>query len=211
MKFQINFKMAFVAALSSLLIANTSIGQDSNYRDSIEQSRMVKNEELKSKKTSPLQKADRKKFHELNYFPVDQSWNVRASYHTISNGEVLDFVTSIGAIKKFQKHGYFVFKHEALIDTLYAYKRVYPEGYVSNYPPYLFVPFKDFTSGNETYGGGRYIETAVFEKDQNVMLEFNTCYNPYCAYGDGFSCPIPPEENFVNDRVEAGEKDYGEH
>lgn len=112
--------MVLVAVLSIMLIANASIGQDSNYRDSIEQSRMVKNEELKSKKTSPLQKADRKNFHALNYFPVDQSWNVRARYHTIINGEVLGFFTSIGAIKKFQKHGYFVFKHEDLTDTLYA-------------------------------------------------------------------------------------------
>jgi uncharacterized protein (DUF1684 family) len=142
---------------------------------------------------------------------VDESWSVDADFYMIEGGEVLDFMTSKGSIKQFQKYGYFVFTHNEIHDTLFAYNRVYPDNYVSHYPPYLFIPFKDFTSGNETYGGGRYMDTPKYETNQRVKLDFNGCYSPYCAYGGGFSCPIPPEENFVNGRVEAGEKAYPHH
>lgn len=211
MKFKFSFFSSFILCLWFLAFHGQLHCQTTNYTDSLEQVRTEKNKELKSKKTSPLLKADRKAFHDLAYYPVDESWNIEASYFRIQQGEVLNFMTSKGSIKKFQKYGFFVFAHNEIHDTLYAYKRVYPDGYVPNYPPYLFIPFKDHTSGNETYGGGRYMETGVFEKDQKVMLDFNTCYSPYCAYGGGFSCPIPPEENFVNGRVEAGEKAYGNH
>lgn len=182
--------------------------QNSNYENSILTARHEKDLELKSRQTSPLQKADRKRFRHLIYFEIDTNWRKDAQYHIIENGEILDFATTNGAVKTFQKHGFFTFLHNGESHSLFAYKRIYPEGYVSNYPPYLFVPFTDFTSGYECYGGGRYIETEVFEKDQNVALDFNTCYNPYCAYGSGFSCPIPPSENFLNCKVEAGEKAY---
>lgn len=211
MKFPLSFLRTGFVYLFILAFNLALNAQSLSYSDSLNQARTDKNEELKSKKTSPLLKVDRKAFHDLEYFPVDETWNIEAHYHRIYEGEVLDFMTSKGSIKKFQKYGYFVFTHDEIHDTLYAYKRVYPDGYVPNYPPYLFIPFKDHTSGNETYGGGRYIDTKVFETDQVVMLDFNTCYSPYCAYGGGFSCPIPPEENFVNGRVEAGEKAYAGH
>lgn len=197
----------FLSILTSIIV----FGQTNNYSNKIIEKRIKKDIELKSKKTSPLQKADRKRFDHLNYFEVDTIWRKKAIYHRIENGEILDFATTNGALKKFQKHGFFTFTHEGKSDTLFAYKRIYPEGYTPNYPPYLFVPFKDFTSGEECYGGGRYMETEVFEKDGEVVLDFNTCYNPYCAYGGGFSCPIPPIENYVNCKVEAGERAYDNH
>jgi uncharacterized protein (DUF1684 family) len=77
------------------------------------------------------------------------------------------------------------------------------------YKNYLFVPFKDLSSGKETYGGGRYLdfETTAIKEDL-VILDFNKAYNPYCAFSSGFSCPIPPKENHLNVRVEAGEKNF---
>lgn len=191
-----------------LALSLQSFGQADDYVQSMLKARAEKDAELKHKKTSPLQVADRKRYTHLNYFDIDTNWRKEAQYHRIENGEILDFATTNGAIKKFQKHGFFTFSHNGVSDTLFAYKRIYPEGYIPNYPPYLFVPFKDFTSGEECYGGGRYIETEVFEIDQVVVLDFNTCYNPYCAYGGGFACPIPPSENYVNCKVEAGEKAY---
>jgi uncharacterized protein (DUF1684 family) len=78
------------------------------------------------------------------------------------------------------------------------------------YKNYLFVPFKDMTNGKETYGGGRYLdlETTDIQND-SVILDFNKAYNPYCAYSNGYSCPIPPKENHLAVSIEAGEKTFG--
>jgi uncharacterized protein (DUF1684 family) len=74
----------------------------------------------------------------------------------------------------------------------------------------LFVPFKDQTTGEQTYGGGRYLEVKMDDASspQRVKLDFNRAYNPLCAYSDKFNCPIPPQENFLEMAVEAGEKAY---
>jgi uncharacterized protein (DUF1684 family) len=73
--------------------------------------------------------------------------------------------------------------------------------------PRLFIPFRDATSGKETYASGRYIDlrentTGMYE------LDFNRAYNPSCAYSEGFSCPVPPPENTLEVTVRAGEMNY---
>jgi uncharacterized protein (DUF1684 family) len=71
---------------------------------------------------------------------------------------------------------------------------------------YLFIPFSDPTNYVTTYGGGRYMElrTGNIKKD-SVIIDFNKCYNPYCAYSDGYSCPIPPDANKLPVAIQAGE------
>jgi uncharacterized protein (DUF1684 family) len=74
-------------------------------------------------------------------------------------------------------------------------------------PEYLFCPFKDKTNGNQTYGSGRFLDFE--EKDlENMVLDFNYAYNPYCAYNSNYSCPIPPFENHLDVEVLAGEKNW---
>ena len=70
---------------------------------------------------------------------------------------------------------------------------------------YLFIPFKDKTTRNETYGGGRFLDFEIPE-NENASLDFNLAYNPYCAYSHRYSCPIPPEENTLQIEIKAGEK-----
>jgi len=74
---------------------------------------------------------------------------------------------------------------------------------LEEYKNYLFIPFKDLTSGTETYGGGRYMDIMIPEGDE-IILNFNTAYNPYCAYANGYFCPIPPAENTLNVEIRAG-------
>ncbi|MEA2532140.1 MAG: uncharacterized protein QOG89_3784 [Thermomicrobiales bacterium] len=71
-----------------------------------------------------------------------------------------------------------------------------------------FLPFRDTTAGEETYQLGRYLDPRE-RPDGTLVVDFNYAYNPYCAYGDGWSCPIPPEENVVPVRIEAGERSFG--
>ena len=75
------------------------------------------------------------------------------------------------------------------------------------YANHLFVPFTDLTNGETTYGGGRYLELEG-PLGETVDLDLNRAYNPYCAYGGAYSCPIPPAENHLEVAVEAGVKAF---
>ena len=71
----------------------------------------------------------------------------------------------------------------------------------------MFLPFSDLTSGNETYGGGRYIDLEI-PKGKTITIDFNQAYNPYCAYNPKYSCPIVPAENELLTNVNAGVKKF---
>jgi len=77
------------------------------------------------------------------------------------------------------------------------------------YKDLLFLPFTDLTNNKETYGGGRYINLDIKSiNEAKIIIDFNKAYNPYCAYSDGYRCPIPPEENNLPLEIKAGEKNY---
>jgi len=78
----------------------------------------------------------------------------------------------------------------------------------------LFLPFQDATSGRDTYGAGRYLEVPVLEETEDgdpllVLLDFNYAHHPFCAYNPHYSCPLPPAENRLSVRIEAGERNPG--
>jgi uncharacterized protein (DUF1684 family) len=71
----------------------------------------------------------------------------------------------------------------------------------------FFLPFKDKTAPTETYGGGRYLDFPLTKlSDNQILIDFNQAYFPYCAYNATFTCPIPPKENEIPFRIPAGEK-----
>ena len=74
-----------------------------------------------------------------------------------------------------------------------------------DYKDYLFIPFRDVTSGKETFGGGRFLDARI-PKNDTLLIDFNLNYNPYCAYSERYSCPIPPTENTLKVSILAGEK-----
>jgi uncharacterized protein len=77
------------------------------------------------------------------------------------------------------------------------------------YSDHLFIPFTDGTTYTETYGGGRYIDLSTKDiKGDKLMVDFNKCYNPYCAYAEGYNCPIPPVENRLPISIHAGERNW---
>jgi uncharacterized protein (DUF1684 family) len=73
--------------------------------------------------------------------------------------------------------------------------------------PSIFVPFRDATSGGESYGAARYLDLEV-EHDDRYAVDFNYAYNPYCAYSDAYVCPLPPGENWLTVAIRAGERKY---
>ena len=181
--FSLHIRVYLVAIL---LCAAGFADAQSSYVKEIEQGRKAKDKGLRSRRHSPLQKEDRKAFDHLHYYPVDEAWKKEVQFTMIEKGDTIDIMTSSGKIKQFYEYGSLAFAHLGDSDTLTAYKRIWPEGYDSPYAPYLFVPFKDLTTGESTYGGGRYMDIDVPEKSGVITLDFNLCYNPYCAYGGGF-------------------------
>jgi uncharacterized protein (DUF1684 family) len=69
------------------------------------------------------------------------------------------------------------------------------------------VPFTDLTCGNESYGGGRYLDIDIPEGEE-IIIDFNRCYNPYCAYNEKYSCPLTPAVNDLKVEIKAGVKKF---
>jgi uncharacterized protein len=142
------------------------------------------------------------------YYPPDERWRVRARLdrQAPGSGVRVELPTSIGDMREFDTYGTFLFSVDGQEHRLTAYRPV------PVYPEYdeLFLPFRDATSGKETYGAGRYLDVPRLEGD-DYILDFNFAYNPSCAYSPRWNCPYPPPQNHLRVAIEAGEKIPFEH
>lgn len=150
---------------------------------------------------SPLPKEERPGFKGLERFPADPKYVVKAHFQP-GEGPVFGMKTSTTREPKYQSVGTLRFTLEGVERQLTVYKNV-DLSRLPDYVNYLFVPFTDLTNGEESYGGGRYLDLTGPLGDM-VELDLNRAYNPYCAYGGDYSCPIPPEENHLEVAVRAG-------
>ena len=139
-------------------------------------------------------------FHGAVWFPVNAGYRVQAAFTSYPQPKQLKIPDTGGRTRIRQAPGYVAFRLNG--ETL----RLEPVA-IDNA---LFFMFKDRTSGRETYGAGRFLDTEI-PKNGKVVLDFNKAYNPYCAFNPYSSCPIPPKYNTLITRVEAGEKYRGEH
>lgn len=164
-----------------------------------------KAEFLKSER-SPLKKKDLKY---LQFYKADSSYRVTATFEKTEKSEPFEMPTYSGIKKTYVQYGVLTFELHGEKQTLNVYKSLGLQA-LPQYRDYLFLPFKDKTNGKESYGGGRYIDLTTKDiKDNIYILDFNKCYNPYCAYSDGYNCPIPPRVNHLPVAIEAGEKNFG--
>ena len=168
-----------------------------------------RDKEFRTKTESPLKDEDFEKFEGLRYFRTDDAFCVTAKLSRTRNERPFQMPTSSGISKRFVKYGVLRFSIMNRFYSLNVFRadaesrKRHPE-----YADLLFIPFRDETSGKETYGGGRYLDVRL-PKGDRVTLDFNLAYNPDCAYGnDKYACPIPPKENFLTIRITAGELSY---
>ncbi|UTW61351.1 DUF1684 domain-containing protein [bacterium SCSIO 12741] len=150
---------------------------------------------------SPIPEEERKNFLGLNYYPGNPQFAVRAKFDVLFNGEVITFETNTDRRPRYQKYARMDFLIGDTACTLFAYKALDHE------EEGLFVPFTDLTNGNGSYATGRYLDVSIPEGD-SLTLDFNKSYNPYCAYNDRYSCPVPPQDNQLVVHLLAGEKKY---
>lgn len=154
---------------------------------------------------SPLKKKD---LENLHFYNADSTYKVLANVELLKNEKVFKMPTYDGTSSDYFRYAHVNFSLNGKKLQMTLYRSVA----LSTNPVYkdhLFLPFTDETNRKETYGGGRYIDLDAKEIGNNqIEIDFNKAYNPYCAYSDGYRCPVPPEENDLQLAVQAGEKMY---
>lgn len=179
---------------------------DADYNKTIETIRREKDFFFKEDPDSPIPQEVRHSFTGLAYFPVDSKFRVRARLVRNPNPQKVVLATSKGVPREMIRVGFFEFEIDGTKQRLAAYKAVPQPGH-HHEDRSFFVPFRDATSGKETYGASRYLDIEEQSSDEYV-LEFNLAYNPYCAYSDDYVCPFPPRENWLSVPIRAGEKNF---
>jgi uncharacterized protein len=175
---------------------NSSQAVDNEYVKSIQNLRSDKDSYLKKDTASPIE--DKIKFVGLKYFDVNPAFKVTGKIDRVTSGQTINISMTGGEVEEYEAYGNVKFEIEGVKCVLKIFKT--PEGN-------LFLPFKDLTSNKETYGAGRYLDFGVNEVNGNqITIDFNKAYHPYCAYNHTFTCPVPPAENSLNVAVKAGER-----
>ncbi len=196
-------KQLLFALLLPVIFCCSITAQDKVYTDSIKkfQQKYVQEHEVVKGKNKKL----------FRFFPVNKKYLVNCTFEAIKDTIGFIMKTSGSINKKHYRYGklYFTINGTQQQLTIYQSDKLMntPE-----YADYLFVPFTDATTGNQTYGSGRYLDLRLGDINNNaVLLDFNKCYNPYCAYTSGYNCPIPPKENHLAVEIKAGEKVFPGH
>lgn len=148
---------------------------------------------------SPIPPGKRSAFIGLRYYPENPALALELELDRNAPGDPVMLDTSTGESRTFRRAGYLRFAVEGHPASLTLF--VDSNGY--------FLPFRDATSGSESYGAGRYLEPVELANGR-FRVDFNFAYNPYCAYADQYSCPLPPRENWLTVPIRAGERAYKE-
>ncbi|MCX6231316.1 MAG: DUF1684 domain-containing protein [Bacteroidetes bacterium] len=155
---------------------------------------------------TPLTKEDFLQFKQLDFFPIDSFYCIKAKFVRTPDEIPFPMKTTTSRMPMYVKYGEAYFELSGVKCRLNIYQNqdlIKKEGYQD----YLFLPFTDATNGDESYGGGRYIDLKI-SADDIIIIDFNKAYNPYCAYNHKYSCPIPPSENNLSIEIKAGVKKF---
>jgi hypothetical protein len=176
---------------------------DADYARNIQIFRQKKDERFKhDANESPLDKAQREQFVSLRYYPVHPAYRITADLVWLKQQEQFSLPTSQeGQQQQYTKWAKAKFKLEGQEHEVLLLKSAEAR------EDKLYLFFKDATSGQETYAGGRYIEIEA-KKSLTCVIDFNMAYNPYCAYNPYYVCPVPPAENTLPIAIQAGEMNF---
>jgi hypothetical protein len=171
--------------------------------EALAQERREREQEYATSPDSPIPEDRRDAFEGLEFYPYDPELRFVVRLDRYEDPEPVTLVTTGGELRPAVKAGQVQFEHAGEQHSLQVYEL--RDASVEQWGS-LFLPFMDATTGDETYGAGRYIELVPGPNDW-YGLDFNETYNPLCAYGrSGYVCPRTPEENRLPFPVRAGEK-----
>ena len=146
---------------------------------------------------SPLTQEQRENIEGLNYFDEDQSVKLVLTIDEFADKEEIQMQTTTGDFQIFKRFGKIRFQVDDMEEELTIFASSHG----------FFLPFVDAQAGRETYGAGRYLDPPMLPNSK-LLVDFNLAYNPYCAYNELYSCPLPPAENRLKVAIRAGEKTF---
>ncbi len=170
----------------------------SDYERDVVTERLEKDVRMRDAGRSILTPDTRRRFTGLNYFPVDSTLRVVARFEPADTVRTIRAQLRKGGIDPYARIGRAVFELNGEEHALAVFQP-------ADGRPVLWLPFTDGTTNRESYGGGRYLNPTIRE-DGTIVVDFNDAYNPDCDYNpDAYNCALPPSENRLGVRVEAGE------
>ena len=178
----------------------------SEYINGIEKERKLKDAEMLTDEHSPIPAEEKATFSKLNYYKPNAAFRIQAKFERFDQASHFLMKTTTDRLPEYSIYGVVRFRYKKKDYSLNVYQNIElikKPGYEN----YLFIPFNDETNGNETYGGGRFLDMSETGAD-TLIIDFNKAYNPYCAYNHKYSCPIPPESNNLTIKIKAGEKKW---
>jgi uncharacterized protein (DUF1684 family) len=182
----------------------TLFGQ--TYVDTVKQHRLEMDAEFADTAHSILPKTDLEHFHGLDYYDIDPEYRVEAKFKPIKHAKLVQMKTSGIKTPAYKPYGVLSFRLDGKKHKLTLYQNA--DSTRPHLHNYLLLAFTDKTNGFDTYGGGRYLDYKTEDVKDTMIIDFNLCYNPYCAYTDGYNCVIPPAENMLSIEIKAGVKKY---
>jgi uncharacterized protein (DUF1684 family) len=191
-----------------ILISCNNTKKD-DYLKKIEDYQYEENLKFHDDSESPLTKEDLKTFKKLDFYPIDKKYRIVAKLEKTVDAPIFEMKTTTDRKPLYIKYGTITFTLDGEEQKIPIYQNKDLDK-DPQYIDYLFLPFTDKTSGNESYGGGRYIDVYTTDEkpDGTILIDFNKAYNPYCAYNDRYSCPLTPKENTLSVEILAGVKNY---
>lgn len=176
------------------------------FADGLAKHRETYKKDLLAASGGPLATADDLAY--VRFYAPDSTYRVVATVTRMPDAQPFEMPTYNGKTRPHVAYALLTFTLRGREQQLTLYRNLNVSR-LPEYRDYLFLPFKDATSGQETYGGGRYLDLRTGDvQNGQVTLDFNRAYNPYCAFKEGYPCPIPPKNNVLPIPIEAGEKGY---
>lgn len=197
----------FAPALILLLISGCGKAltpEQQKYINSVEEFRQEKNNYMKNDPSSPFNQDSNAVFSELKYFDIDTNFVFKSPLNVYEPQDTVIVLGTKGEERKTVRYGYVNFNYSGISHKINVYKGTSRRG-----QEYYSIWFTDKTTGEETYGVGRYIDFDLDSDSGHIYtIDFNLAYNPYCAYSSRYSCAIPTKEDYLDIAVEAGEKSF---
>ncbi|WP_226021430.1 DUF1684 domain-containing protein [Halomicrobium salinisoli] len=175
-----------------------------DWAERLRENRREKDRFFAEHRQSPIPPDEREAFDGLDYYEPDPDYRVEATVSVHDDPEPIEMDTSDGREVRYLRIVTFEFDLDGETRQLHGYRQETDDS------ESVFVPVRDKTTGQETYQGGRYMELepeGELADGDEVTIDFNLAYTPFCAFSETFSCPLPPEENWLETTVEAGERE----
>ena len=177
---------------------------DPEYVKEILNERAAKDSAMQFDTYSPFKRDTSVTFTGLKYFPPDESFIFKSKLYRLNPPDTVVVMGTKGESRRVILEGYVNCVRDGKDHHINVYK-----GFSQSGEPYFSIWFTDQTTGKETYGVGRYLDFEYNDDPDFIYtIDFNEAYNPYCAYTKLYTCPVPRKEDYIDMKIEAGEKNY---